>query len=90
MARTLTLAAVLISTVFATHAAHAGKDLSIRDLPEPVKETLFRETKGGLLQDIEQEQYEGRRWYQIEYTAEGADWEIDVAPDGRLLARRRD
>lgn len=88
-----TFTALLISAVAAVAVpgqARAGADLSIRDLPEPVKETLFRETMGGLLKDIEEERYGGRSWFQIEYTAHGEDWEIDIAPDGRLLARRRD
>jgi len=68
----------------------AGKDLTLQDLPAAVRTTVERETKGGQITDIEQDDEKGQVIYEVEFTLEGKRYEIDVAADGKLLKRHLD
>jgi hypothetical protein len=68
----------------------AGQDLTLEQLPEPVRATVDREAKGGQITDIEQDREGGQVIYEVEFTLEGKSYELDVAADGKLLERRLD
>jgi hypothetical protein len=68
----------------------AGQDLTLEQLPAPVRATVDREAKGGQITDIEQDQERGQVIYEVEFTLEGKQYELDIAADGALLERRLD
>jgi len=70
--------------------AQADEDVKLEDLPAPVKQTVQRETKGGTITDIERQRDRNSVYYEIEYTVGNQDWELDIAPDGKLLRREKD
>ncbi len=89
MRKTLTIAsfqAVLLSA----GVCLAGQDISIDQLPAPVRSTVDRETKGAQITDIEEDEEHGKVIYEIEFTLDGKQFELDVAADGTLLEWRLD
>ncbi len=89
--KTLWLAALAAAAVGSTTLdARAGKDLELKELPPKVKDAVLRETKGGQIKEIEEEKSGGSTFYQVEYTKDGKDWEIDLDREGKLLERRAD
>jgi uncharacterized membrane protein YkoI len=72
--------------------ANADDDDTLKrtDLPAPVRTTVQREVKQGTITDIEKDQENGNVVYEVEFTDGGKNWEIDVAPDGKLLQRHVD
>jgi len=70
--------------------SHAGQDLRLDQLPEAVRATVDREVKGGQITDIEQDQEGGKLIFEVEFTFEGKEYELDVGADGALLERRLD
>ena len=73
-------------------AARADDDqtMKLEELPAPVRATVQREVKQGAITDIEKDQENGNVVYEVEWTDAGKNWEIDVAPDGKLLKRHED
>ena len=89
MKRLLTLLvppAILLSTGLCL----AGQDLPIDQLPAPVRATVERETKGGQITDIERDQEHGQTIYEVEFTLDGKEYELDISAEGQLLERRLD
>jgi uncharacterized membrane protein YkoI len=70
--------------------ALADVALTLEELPEPVRQTVVREVKGGTIHEIERDDDHGAIEYEVEFTADGLKYEIDVAADGSLLRRHRD
>ena len=72
--------------------ANADDDetLKLTELPAPVRATVQREVKQGTITDIEKDQENGNVVYEVEFTDAGKNWEIDIAPDGKLLQRHVD
>jgi uncharacterized protein YpmB len=68
----------------------AGQDVTLEQLPAAVRATVERELKGGKIKDIETDREGGQVIYEVEFTLDGNDWELDIAPDGKLLERRID
>jgi uncharacterized membrane protein YkoI len=68
----------------------ANDDVKLEQLPPEVKETVARETKGGTVQEIDRDEEQGQTVFEVEYTKDGARWELDVASDGKVLRRHRD
>jgi uncharacterized membrane protein YkoI len=77
-------------TVAPAARADDDQDLKLEELPAPVRATVQREVKQGAITDIEKDQENGNVVYEVEWTDAGKNWEIDVAPDGKLLKRHED
>ncbi len=93
--RSVVVSAWLPGALFAALAlspalSRAGQDLTLEQLPAPVRATVERETKGGQITDIERDHEAGQIIYEVEFTLEGKSYELDIATDGKLLERRLD
>lgn len=78
-----------LTTAFALPAN--AEDVVMRDLPEPVRVTIERETKGGVIEDIEREtRADGVVYYEVEFEKADKDWQLKIDADGKVLARQRD
>lgn len=88
--RRLGIALLLPALLLLPATTQAGTDIPYEELPQAVQATVQRETKGGEIVDIERERENGRIVYEIEFIQEGVKYEIKVAPDGRLLERKKD
>lgn len=82
--------AIAIVMASAGTPAFAGKDVTMKDLPAEVRQTVERETQGGKIEKIERETEKGQVVYEVEFTQGGKEWEIVVANDGKLLRRAED
>lgn len=76
--------------LLSTSLALAGQDVTIDQLPAPVRATVERETKGGQITDIERDSERGQTIYEVEFVLDGKEYELDIAEDGKLLERRLD
>lgn len=88
--RSLLAVVLLQSALLLPSVSWAGKDLTLQQLPPAVRATVERETKGGQIKDIEQDHEAGRLIYEVEFTLNGQEHELDIAEDGTLLERRLD
>jgi uncharacterized membrane protein YkoI len=86
----ITTLTVVPAMLIATGLAQAGDDLTFEQLPAPVQATVKREVKAGQISEIERDIKRGQTVYEIEFTDGGAKYEIEVAPDGKLLDRKED
>jgi hypothetical protein len=71
-------------------SADDDRDMKLEELPAPVRSTVQREVKKGTITDIENDQENGNVVYEVEFIDAGKNWEIDIAPDGKLLKRHED
>jgi uncharacterized membrane protein YkoI len=82
------LAAVACSTISSLALA---RSLTFEQLPPAVQATVTREIQGGTIKEIELEQRQGGATvYEVEFYLNGAQYELDIAPDGKLLSRKLD
>ncbi len=88
--RSLLTIAMLQAALVVPALAYAGQDLTLDQLPPAVRATVERETKGGQVTDIELDTELGKKIYEVEFSVEGKEWELDIAEDGALLERRLD
>ena len=70
--------------------ASADRDLTLEELPEPVRQTALREVKHGTILEIEEDRDKGELVYEVEFVLDAVKYELDIAPDGTLLHRHRD
>ena len=70
--------------------ALADVELTLEELPEPVRQTVVREVKNGTITEIERDDDKSGTVYEVEFREDAVKYEIDVAPDGALLRRHRD
>lgn len=82
------LAIALLTTT--AGSAAADRDLTLEELPEPVRQTAIREVKHGTIVEIEEDDDKGELVYEVEFVLDGIKYELDIAPDGTLLHRHRD
>ena len=89
---TLATGMLALGLTVAPRVANADDDetMKLADLPAPVRTTVQREVKQGTITDIEKDQENGNVVYEVEFTDAGKNWEIDIAPDGKLLQRHVD
>jgi hypothetical protein len=86
LANRIALASLLVSGF-----AHADDDdLSLDDLPTVVRTTVEREVGSGTIDDIEWESGPSGDYYEVEFAQGTEEWELRIAEDGRLLAKRPD
>jgi uncharacterized membrane protein YkoI len=88
--RTLIYSLVLVLGAATTGIASADEDVSLEELPAPVRETVDREVGSGIILEIERDYERDRSVYEVEYRLDGVKYELDVAEDGTLLRRHRD
>jgi len=86
LATLLTPSAILLTTSLCL----AGADVTLDQLPAPVRTTVERETKGGQITDIERDTEHGQSIFEVEFVLDGKEYELDIAADGQLLERRLD
>lgn len=65
-------------------------DVSMEQLPDPVRETVQREAGDAQILEIERDREPSGTVYEVEVLQEGRKFEIDIADDGRLLQRHED
>lgn len=72
-----------------SQSAMAGEQVTLDQLPDPVRSTVMRETEGGKITELEKETKNGQTQYEVEFTPkEGArKVELKIAPDGKILER---
>lgn len=63
--------------------------LKLTDLPEAVQATARREAEGREIADIDQERWDGRTVYEIEFGQRGRNSQIHVAEDGTVVRDER-
>ena len=81
--------AVAVSVTWAT-TAWAGSDVAIEGVPTPVRQTIERETQHSTLLDLEWEPDARVPHYEVEYSRDGVEWELEVLVDGSVLRHERD
>jgi uncharacterized membrane protein YkoI len=81
----LGLAGATSLTVRAQNARE--KEVSLDQVPAAVRATILNEAAGAEITEIEKESNDGRITYEAEFLIGGREVEIQVAPDGTLLAR---
>jgi hypothetical protein len=59
--------------------------IAIGDLPQPVRDTIRRQTEGVMVKDIKSKQLDGNTVYQVHYQTNGAPVELLVGTDGRVV-----
>ena len=70
--------------------ALADDDLSIDDLPPPVRATVEKEVGGGTIDDIEWESGPDGPYYEVEFELAGQEWELHVSEDGAVIRKHAD
>lgn len=82
--------ATLAAALLLPASALAGQDLTLDELPDPVRQTVMAEVGDAQIHDIERDDDGREPHYEVEFEADGVEYELDVAPDGTLLNRHRD
>lgn len=85
----ITALKVMPAVLFASTLAFAA-DITFEELPAPVQTTVRKEVGAGKISDIERDAKRGQTVYEIEFVDGGTKYEIEVAPDGKLLDRKED
>jgi hypothetical protein len=65
--------------------------VKIEDVPAPVKATLLREAEGQEIKTVDKETVTGGKTvYEADVKIDGTNYEINVAPDGKLISKKID
>jgi hypothetical protein len=65
--------------------------VKIEDVPAPVKATLLREADGQEIKTVDLETLKGGKTvYEADVKIDGTNYEINVAPDGKLISKKID
>jgi hypothetical protein len=79
--------ALAIGLTMAAYAADDKKDeVSLTQLPEAVQKTVNDQIAGGKIDKIEKETKCGKLQYEVRFTKADKKMEINIAPDGKVLA----
>jgi hypothetical protein len=60
---------------------------TLRDLPQPVRDTLRRTAPTAEVADIDAHLRDGRTVYQIQFIEPGTNPTLHIAPDGQILPK---
>lgn len=82
--------AMVAAAGLALAAPALAEDVTMDQLPQPVRQTLERELGQGQVHEIERDRDGDRVVYEVEIYDRGQKFELDIAEDGRLLSRRPD
>lgn len=73
-----------------TMAAYAGEDkkdqVSLTQLPDAVQKAINEQTAGRIFEEITKETEDGKLQYEVKFTKGDKKMEINIAPDGNVLA----
>jgi hypothetical protein len=64
--------------------------IKLSDCPKAVQKTVKKEVGEGKILEIEKETEDDQVVYEVEYIVGDKRWEIEVAPDGKLLSKERE
>ncbi len=64
-----------------------GQQLTMDQVPAPVKATLEREAKGGTVGQVTKETEKGKTFYEAQIMKNGKERYVHVAMDGKVLKR---
>ncbi len=59
--------------------------LAFRQLPEPVRAAAKRAAAGRIIADIDEEKWEGRTIYEVEFSEPGLNPQVHLGPDGAVV-----
>jgi uncharacterized membrane protein YkoI len=79
--------ATLLTLGLATSAS-ADATLTLEQLPESVRATVRKEVGAGQITDLERDdRKDGSTVYEVEFVLDAIEYELDIAPDGKLLKK---
>lgn len=79
---------VIGGLAFAAWAGNADEEeVTLDQVPAAVKATILKEAAGAEIKEVERETKDGKTIYEAEFLLDGAEIELEIAPDGTLLAR---
>lgn len=67
------------------HGTH--QDVTLQELPAPVRSTFQKEAQGGRLEELERKSENGKTVYEGEVVKNGKGTELEVGADGSVLQR---
>lgn len=82
--------ALCLGAVATQRIAEGEREVSLAEVPEPVKSTILAQAQGNAINEIEVEVENGQTVYEAEVIIEGREVEIEVAADGALLGKEAD
>ncbi len=89
------LAGYPIAATYAADAPAAAKDadekdvtVKIEDCPKAVRETIKKTVGDGKIEEIVKETETGVTLYEVDATIDGKDYELKIAEDGKLVAKK--
>lgn len=81
--------AILVALLSAP--AWANDEIPLEQVPEAARKTIEKHVADGTIEEIDRDVEGGKTVYEVEYRdANGAEFEMKVAEDGRLLENRPD
>ena len=70
--------------------ADNDNDVKLEELPKAAQDTVKREVKDGTITDIDRETEAGKTYYEVDFIKNNQRHELRVAPDGKVLKRKKD
>lgn len=82
---------ILLATLFTfgvAATASADVNVTLEQLPAPVRATVQSEIGAGQITDLERDdRKDGSTVYEIEFILDKVEYELDVSPDGKVLKK---
>ncbi len=80
----------LVGAMAVWAAEKEGKEqkVTLDQVPAAVKATILKEAEGGKIEDIDRETEDGKTVYEADVEKDGKEFELKVAEDGTLIARK--
>lgn len=76
---------------FLSTPAWADDEIPLDQVPEAARQTIMKHVADGTIEEIDRDVEGGKTVYEVEYRdANGAEFEMKVTEDGRLLENRPD
>lgn len=89
--RTLPLLLAFAASLAFSSPAQADEKVALDQVPAKVKVTIQKHVQDGKLEEIERDKENGVTTYEVEYRAkDGTKYELRIAEDGKLLAKKKD
>jgi uncharacterized membrane protein YkoI len=85
------LVAILLTLVGVnTPPVFGGEDVSLSEVPQAVRATIERETKGLEIDDIERDKDDGKIVYEVDAENDNREIKLKIAADGTLLQKEEE
>ncbi len=84
------VAALLTLLGVNTPPVFGGKDVSLSQVPQTVRDTIERETKGFDIDDLERDKDDGKIVYEVDAENDDRQIKLKIAEDGTLLQREEE